>query len=66
MRRNLLLVGSLLVLALLLGGPLHAQPAQKVVFALNWFAVGEKPCGSNEEQRICRAGAINVPAARSH
>jgi ribonuclease T2 len=23
-----------------------------------------KPCGSNEEQRICRAGAINVPAAR--
>ena len=25
-----------------------------------------KPCGSNEEQRICRAGAINVPAARSH
>ena len=41
MRRNLLLVGSLLVLALLLGGPLHAQPAQKVVFALNWFAVGD-------------------------
>jgi ribonuclease T2 len=25
-----------------------------------------KPCGRNEEQRICRAGAINVPAARSH
>jgi ribonuclease T2 len=23
-----------------------------------------KPCGSNEEQRICRAGTINVPAAR--
>ena len=22
-----------------------------------------KPCGPNEEQRICRAGAINVPAA---
>ena len=25
-----------------------------------------KPCGPNEERRICRAGAINVPAARSH
>ena len=25
-----------------------------------------KPCGSNEEQRVCRAGTINVPAARPH
>lgn len=25
-----------------------------------------KPCGPNEEQRICRAGAIDVPAAGPH
>jgi ribonuclease T2 len=25
-----------------------------------------KPCGSNEERRVCRAGRINVPAARQH
>ena len=25
-----------------------------------------KPCGSNEERRVCRAGAINVPAAKPH
>ena len=25
-----------------------------------------KACGSNEERRVCRAGAINVPAARQH
>lgn len=25
-----------------------------------------KPCGSNEERRVCRAGTINVPAARRH
>jgi NitT/TauT family transport system substrate-binding protein len=41
MKRMSLLVGSLLVLALALSGPLGAQPPQKVVFALNWFAVGD-------------------------
>ena len=25
-----------------------------------------RPCGSNEEQRVCRSGTINVPAARQH
>src|SRR5712671_5498704 len=40
-KRTGYLIGSaLLVVAAWLGAP-HAQPAQKVVFALNWFAVGD-------------------------
>ena len=41
MRRIVMLLGALLLLALAPGGALDAQPAQKVVFALNWFAVGD-------------------------
>jgi NitT/TauT family transport system substrate-binding protein len=41
MRRTVVLIVLGLLLVPALGGSLDAQPAQKVVFALNWFAVGD-------------------------
>jgi ABC-type nitrate/sulfonate/bicarbonate transport system substrate-binding protein len=39
-RSGYLIGSALLIVAAWLGAP-RAQPAQKVVFALNWFAVGD-------------------------
>jgi NitT/TauT family transport system substrate-binding protein len=41
MIRTVLVVASVVLVVLALGGGPHAQPVQKVIFALNWFAVGD-------------------------
>ena len=75
MHRTTFLIGLTLVLVVTAGlGALDAQPAQKVVFALNWFAVGDHaaywsrstaattgPRGSTSSCRTRRARATRSP-----